>query len=113
LIVDRLDRTKDDLFVLKYHLSSLAHPRDSFCPAEPKQVDLNSAQLNMLNLHKDHLASEGFTPKAIEQLQTWGVRSITNQEAKNLGITYQGYSPSGLWFPFQGTLASFGAIDSC
>jgi hypothetical protein len=56
----------------------------------------------MLNLHKDHLASEGFTPKAIEQLQTWGVRSINNQEAKNLGIAYQGYSPSGLWFPFQG-----------
>jgi hypothetical protein len=56
----------------------------------------------MLNSHKDHLTSEGFTPKAIEQLQTWGVRSITNQEAKNLGIAYQGYSPSGLWFPFQG-----------
>jgi hypothetical protein len=56
----------------------------------------------MLNLHKDHLTSEGFTPEAIEQLQTWGVRSITNQEAKNLGIAYQGYSPSGLWFPFQG-----------
>jgi hypothetical protein len=56
----------------------------------------------MLNLHKDHLTSEGFTPKAIEQLQIWGVRSITNQEAKNLGIAYQGYSPSGLWFPFQG-----------
>jgi hypothetical protein len=56
----------------------------------------------MLNLHKDHLISEGFTPEAIEQLQTWGVRSITNQEAKNLGIAYQGYSPSGLWFPFQG-----------
>jgi hypothetical protein len=56
----------------------------------------------MLNLHKDHLTSEGFTPDAIEQLQAWGVRSITNQEAKNLGIAYQGYSPSGLWFPFQG-----------
>jgi hypothetical protein len=56
----------------------------------------------MLNLHKDHLISEGFTPEAIEQLQTWGVRSITKQEAKNLGIAYQGYSPSGLWFPFQG-----------
>jgi hypothetical protein len=56
----------------------------------------------MLNLHKDHLTSEGFTPEAIEQLQAWGVRSITNQEAKNLGIAYQGYSPSGLWFPFQG-----------
>jgi hypothetical protein len=56
----------------------------------------------MLNLHRDHLTSEGFTPEAIDRLQTWGVRSITNQEAKNLGIAYQGYSPSGLWFPFQG-----------
>jgi hypothetical protein len=57
----------------------------------------------MLNqIHTAHLTSEGFTPEAIDRLQTWGVRSITNQEAKNLGIAYQGYSPSGLWFPFQG-----------
>ncbi len=56
----------------------------------------------MLNLHKDHLTSEGFTSEAIEQLQAWGVRSITNQEAKNLGISCQGHNPSGLWFPFDG-----------
>ena len=57
----------------------------------------------MLNqTHVAHLTSEGFTAKATDHLQAWGVRSITNQESKNLGISYQGYSPSGLWFPFQG-----------
>ena len=54
----------------------------------------------MLNSHRDHLTSEGFTPAAIDQLKTWGVRSIPSAEAKILNLNYEEQTPSGLWFPF-------------
>jgi hypothetical protein len=54
----------------------------------------------LITSHMDHLTSEGFNAHAIEQLQAWGVRSITASEAKNLSITHQRQTPSGLWFPF-------------
>ena len=54
----------------------------------------------MLKSHIDHLTSEGFNPNAIDQLETWGVRSIASAEAKTLSLTHQRQTPSGLWFPF-------------
>jgi hypothetical protein len=55
----------------------------------------------MLNTpHMDYLTNEGFTTDATSQLQTWGVRSIAASEAKNLSLTYDYQTPSGLWFPF-------------
>jgi hypothetical protein len=50
--------------------------------------------------HRNHLISEGFNQEEIKQLQTWGVRSITTQEAKALNLMYESQTPSGLWFPF-------------
>jgi hypothetical protein len=67
----------------------------------------------MLNTpHMDHLTYEGFNNHAIEQLQTWGVRSITASEAKNLSLTYDYQTPSGLWFPFTNGYGQLRTDDS-
>ncbi|NCJ05169.1 hypothetical protein GS597_01270 [Synechococcales cyanobacterium C] len=61
--------------------------------------------------HLKHLTSEGFTPEQIETLITdYGVRSLTQYEAKELGFRYKSESgdwesPSGLLFPFTKTFA--------
>lgn len=60
--------------------------------------------------HLAHLLDEGFTPDQIPQLETWGVRSITQEEAERLGFKtkdiYGRYaSSSGLLMPYTRSFA--------
>lgn len=48
-------------------------------------------------IHCKHLLGEGFTPDEINQLISWGVRSIDSKEAAKLGFTG---NTGGIYFPF-------------
>jgi hypothetical protein len=54
--------------------------------------------------HQQHLVNEGFTPEQIAEWQQQGLRSLTQQEAWDMGFkvkTKEGYqSGSGLYIPF-------------
>ena len=59
----------------------------------------------LLPHHRDHLYSEGFTTAHIEILINFGVRSLTEAQARSLGFLVKGpdgqlHCDSGIYFPF-------------
>jgi predicted P-loop ATPase len=61
---------------------------------------------SLIQVHTDHLRSEGFSPEQIDFLAKLGVRSINDTQARQLGLSARcdrlgkAVNPPGLYFPF-------------
>lgn len=65
-----------------------------------KVGNTTSGKAVLFSVHKQHLMAEGFQEADLGWVLHQGVRSISEEEARQLGLTYGGKGVAGLYFPF-------------